>query len=320
MLKFGITLLNLMISFEKLFSGLISRLNLCRVSFPHAHFRARASISAMGAFGIVTAAAIVPGASFAQGLSAVEAAGRTTEQLRVPHVPFDATADRTPSAASKASAAAAEDDKPVPYDDHLDLHPADDDFAGRRAVLDRQRAWIDYRFEEAKYECASKFFVNYCIDKARDAQREALKAVRSQRLVLEDQERKARAQERDERLAEKRAQTAAEAPQRAAERAQNVSSYEAKQAEYQQRVTERTGQAPERAANVGTYNAKQSAQQQKLDEAKATAAQKAAEREENVRKYNQKQQEAIERQQKSDARRNDSQSGSSPAQKALQGQ
>lgn len=310
MLKFGMTPLNLMISFEKLFSRLYSR------------HHTRVSLSALGAFGIMTAAAVVPGASFAQGLSAVEAAGRTTEQLRVPHVPFDATADRTPSSASKASAAAAaaEDDKPVAYDDQLDMHPADDDFAGRRAVLDRQRAWIDYRFEEAKYECASKFFVNYCIDSARDKQREELKAVRSQRLVLEDQERKARAQERDERLADKRAQTAAEAPQRAAERAQNVSDYEAKQAEYQQRVTERTGQAPQRAANTEQYNAKQATQQQKLDDAKATAAQKAAEREENVRKYNQKQQEAIERQKKSDERRNDSQSGGSPAQKALQGQ
>ncbi|CFB64602.1 hypothetical protein PAP18089_02451 [Pandoraea apista] len=309
MLKFGITLLNLMISFEKLFS---------RLSLRHPM---RMSLSAVGAFGVMAAAAVLPGASFAQGLSAVEAAGRTTDQLRVPHVPFDATADRTPSPASKASAAAAaEDDKPVPYDDQLDLHPADDDFAGRRAVLDRQRAWIDYRFEEAKYECASKFFVNYCIDKARDEQREELRAVRSQRLVLEDQERKARAQDRDERLAEKRAQTAAEAPQRAAERAQNVSDYEAKQAEYQQRVTERTGQAPQRAANAEQYNAKQAGQQQKLDDAKATAAQKAAEREENVRKYNQKQQDAIERQKKSDERRKDSDSGGSPAQKALQGQ
>ncbi|ALS64606.1 hypothetical protein [Pandoraea apista] len=298
-----------MISFEKLFS---------RLSLRHPM---RMSLSAVGAFGVMAAAAVLPGASFAQGLSAVEAAGRTTDQLRVPHVPFDATADRTPSPASKASAAAAaEDDKPVPYDDQLDLHPADDDFAGRRAVLDRQRAWIDYRFEEAKYECASKFFVNYCIDKARDEQREELRAVRSQRLVLEDQERKARAQDRDERLAEKRAQTAAEAPQRAAERAQNVSDYEAKQAEYQQRVTERTGQAPQRAANAEQYNAKQAGQQQKLDDAKATAAQKAAEREENVRKYNQKQQDAIERQKKSDERRKDSDSGGSPAQKALQGQ
>ncbi|VVD68427.1 hypothetical protein PSO31014_00469 [Pandoraea soli] len=303
MLKFGITLLNLMISFAKLFS----RQSLCR----HA---------AVGAFGIVTAVAVVPGTSFAQGLSATEAAGRTTEQLRVPKVPFDATADRTPSPASAASAAIAEDDKPVAYDDALDLHPADDDFAGRRAVLDRQRAWIDYRFEQAKYACASKFFVNYCIDNARDDQRAALKAVRSQRLVLEDQERKARAQERDERLAEKRAQTAAEAPQRAAERAQNVSNYQTKQAEYQQRVTERTGEAPQRAANAEQYNAKQSGQQQKLDDAKATAAQKAAVREENVRKFNQKQQDAIERQKKSDARRNESQSGSSPAQKPLPGQ
>ncbi|VVD63064.1 hypothetical protein PFI31113_00212 [Pandoraea fibrosis] len=309
MLKFGITLLNLMISFEKLFSRLYSR------------HHALASLSAVGAFGIMTAAAVLPGASFAQGLSAVEAAGRTTEQLRVPHVPFDATADRTPSAASKASAAAAdEDDKPVAYDDQLDQHPADDDFAGRRALLDRQRAWVDHRFEEAKYECASKFFVNYCIDNARDKQREDLKAIRSQRLVLEDQERKARAQDRDERLAEKRAQTAAEAPQRAAERAQNVADYQTKQAEYQQRVTERTGQAPQRAANTEQYNAKQAEQQQKLNDAKATAAQKAAEREENVRKYNQKQQEAIERQKKSDERRKDSESGSTPAQKALQGQ
>ncbi|WP_206117266.1 hypothetical protein [Pandoraea nosoerga] len=305
MLKFDITLLNLMISFAKLFS----------------RRHVGVSLTAFAALGSVAAVSVWPGVLLAQGLSATEAAGRTTEQLRVPQVPFDATADRIPSPASAASAAAAaeDDDTPVAYDDQLDLHPAQDDFAGRRALLERQRAWVDYRFEEAKYECASKFFVNYCIDKARDAQREALKAIRSQRLVLEDQERKARAQEREQRLAEKRAQTAAEAPQRAAERAQNVADYEAKQAEYQQRVTERTGQAPQRAANVEQYNAKQAEQQKKLEDAKASAAQKAAEREENVRKYNQKQQEAIERKQKSDQRRNESQSGGSPAQKALEG-
>uniref|UniRef100_A0ABM5WLC3 Lysozyme inhibitor LprI N-terminal domain-containing protein n=2 Tax=Pandoraea norimbergensis TaxID=93219 RepID=A0ABM5WLC3_9BURK len=297
-----------MISFAKLFS----------------RRRAGTSFAAFGVMTAVAAAAIValPATSFAQGLSAVEAAGRTTDQIRVPHVPFDATADRTPSAASSASAAAAaaEDDKPVAYDDKLDMHPDDDDFAGRRAVLERQRAWIDYRFQQAKYECASKFFVNYCVDKARDEQREALKAVRSQRLVLEDAERKARAADRDERLDAKRAQTAAEAPQRAAERAQNVSDYQAKQAEYQQRVTERTGQAPQRAANSEQYNAKQAEQQKKLDEAKATADQKAAERAENVRKYGEKQAEAIERQKKSDERKNQSQSGNTPAQKALPGQ
>lgn len=308
MLKFGITLLNLMISFAKLFP----RLTL--------HRERRTSRVVAAVFGLAAVAAAVPGASFAQGLSATEAAGRTSSQIRVPQVPFDATADRVPTSASQAAAARIEDDKPVAYDDQLDLHPADDDFAGRRALLDRQRAWIDYRFEEAKYECASKFFVNYCIDNARDEQREALRALRSQRLVLEDQERKARAEERDARLAEKRAQTQAEAPQRAAERAKNVQDYQTKQAEYQQRVTERTGQAPQRAANAEQYNAKQAEQQQKLDDAKATAAQKAAEREENVRKYNLKQQEAIERQKKSDERRKESQSGSTPAQKALQGQ
>ncbi len=288
MLKFGITLLNLMISFAKLFP----RLTL--------HRERRASRVVAAVFGLAAVAAAVPGASFAQGLSATEAAGRTSSQIRVP------------ASASQAAAARIEDDKPVAYDDQLDLHPADDDFAGRRALLDRQRAWIDYRFEEAKYECASKFFVNYCIDNARDEQREALRALRSQRLVLEDQERKARAEERDARLAEKRAQTQAEAPQRAAERAKNVQDYQTKQAEYQQRVTERTGQAPQRAANAEQYNAKQAEQQQKLDDAKATAAQKAAEREENVRKYNLKQQEAIERQKKSDERRKESQSGSTP--------
>ncbi|MGC7402575.1 hypothetical protein ACPWR0_01935 [Pandoraea pneumonica] len=292
------------------------------ISFAKLFSRGRAGTS-VAAFSALSAVAVVamPVVSSAQGFTAAEAVGRTTEQLRVPQVPFDATADRTPSAASSASAAAAaEDDKPVAYDDKLDMHPDDDDFAGRRAVLDRQRAWIDYRFQEAKYECASKFFVNYCIDKARDEQREALKALRSQRLVLEDAERKARANERDERLDAKRAQTAAEAPQRAAERAQNVTSYQEKQAEYQQRVTERTGKAPERAANAEQYNAKQAEQQKKLDEAKATADQKAAERAENVRKYGEKQAEAIERQKKSDERRAQSQSGSTPAQKALPGQ
>lgn len=299
MLKFGITLLNLMISFAKKFS--------------------------IGWVSVIAAGLAIPAAAplsaLAQGLSAVEAAGRTSEQIGIPQRPFDATATRTPSPeAAAASAAAAEraaQDAPIAVDDTLNLNPAEDDFAGRRALLERQQAWANYRFEQAKYDCASRFFVNACIDRARDKQREELKAIRSQRLVLDDAERRARADERDARLAARRADEAAQAPQRAAERAKNVSDYQSKQDEYQQRVTQRTGEAPQRAANQQQYNAKQAEQQQKLDDAKATSQQKAAERAENVRKYNEKQQEAIERQKKSDERRSQSQEGDKPASKAL---
>ncbi|WP_150699758.1 hypothetical protein [Pandoraea terrae] len=279
-------------------------------------FAKKFSLSPLAAC-IVFALAAVPAApAFAQGQTAAESMGRLPHQIEAPKAPYDATADRVAPASAAAPNAS---DAIPPVDDNLNLHPEASDFDGRRALLDRQRAWAEYRFSEAEYECASKFFVTSCVESAREKRREELKAIRSQRLVLDDDVRRARAEERETRLAEKKAQEAAEATQKEAERRANVESYQNKQAEYQQRVTERTGHAPERAANAAAHDAKQAERQQKLQEAQKSAAQKAAEREENVRKYQQKQQEAIERQQKSDERKAKAAEGDNSPRNALPG-
>lgn len=200
----------------------------------------------------------------------------------------------TPEAAPAPVSAAAPAGQP---------QPAQPDFSAQHAAIDNRKAWAEYRYREAEYKCYDKFFVNACIDSARDKRHTELKAIRVKELALDDAERRARAQAREQRMAGKRAQDAAEAPAREAEQKQNAADYAAKQAEHQRRVTERTGEAPQRAANAQAYGQKQAEHQQKLDEARAAAQQNAAERAQNVKKYEQKQKDAAAREKQLEERR-----------------
>ncbi|WP_244438805.1 hypothetical protein [Paraburkholderia dilworthii] len=196
----------------------------------------------------------------------------------------------------------------------------DSEFDARQKVLDQRSDENNYRYGVAEHNCYSTFFVNHCLNKARDQMRTVQAQIRKEQLALDGEERVQRARKRDEQAALKRAQDEASAPQRAAEDARNAQAYKEKQRQYQLNEAQRSAEAPQRAANAQAYEEKQrqhaidQAQrgispskamanqqaydqkqadfQRKLDEARQQGAQKAQERVEKQQSFEKKQAEA----------------------------
>ncbi|MBN3753387.1 colicin transporter [Paraburkholderia sp. Tr-20389] len=194
------------------------------------------------------------------------------------------------------------------------------DFDLRQKALDGRTADNNYRYAVAQHNCYSKFFVNHCLNSARDDMRVVAADIRKEQLALDDEKRMQHARQRDEQAAVKRAQYEADAPGREAQDARNAQAYEDKQRQHQLNQAQREAEAPQRsaneqayqqkqqqhaidqaqrgispsqaAANQKAYDAKQADFQRKLDEAHRQAAQKAQERVEKQQRYEQKQTEA----------------------------
>ncbi|NML59524.1 hypothetical protein HHL21_00135 [Massilia sp. RP-1-19] len=79
-----------------------------------------------------------------------------------------------------------------------------------------RRAAIEAEFAASEQVCYGKFFVNNCLDKAREKRREELAVVRSIEIEAELVQRRAKVDERDRALAETLKEDKAEAAQRAA--------------------------------------------------------------------------------------------------------
>ncbi|WP_053293275.1 hypothetical protein [Burkholderia pseudomallei] len=165
-------------------------------------------------------------------------------------------------------------------------------FDARQKVLNQRTAENDYRYAVAQHNCYSTFFVNHCLDKARETMRAERANISQEQLALDDEQRAVRAQERDRQLALKEAERQAQAPQRAADEQANAAAYEGKQQENALKRAQRDAQAPQRAANQQAYDAKQAEFQRKLDAAHAQAAKDAQQRAENAARYEQKQRDA----------------------------
>ena len=198
--------------------------------------------------------------------------------------------------------------------------PAANDFDARQKALDARTADNNYRYAVAQHNCYSKFFVNHCLNSARDDMRVVAADIRKEQLALDDEKRVEHARERDQQAAVKRAQDEADAPARAAQDARNAQAYEDKQHQHQLNQAQREAEAPQRAANEQAYqqkqqqhaidqaqrgvspaqaaanqkayDAKQADFQRKLDEAHQQAAQKAQERVEKQQRFEQKQTDA----------------------------
>lgn len=177
------------------------------------------------------------------------------------------------------------------------------DFDAERKAISDSRAWTNYRFSKAEHDCYSTFFVNHCINKAKDAQREELEVLRKRDLEVSAAERAFKAKQRDERQALQRAQEEAERPQREADERASREAFEKKQQEQQLRDAERQGQAPQRAANAQAYEKKQSDFDARMKEAQQHGAEKAQQHAENAKAYEAKQRDAAQRQKELEERR-----------------
>jgi hypothetical protein len=197
-------------------------------------------------------------------------------------------------------AASAQTPKPIdattsvtekPLDDAAGT-PAGNDFESRQKALDLRSEENNYRYGVAQHNCYSKFFVNHCLDNARNAMRVVRQQIRTEQLALDEEQRVQHASERDRQTAIKRAQYEADAPARATTEKSNEASFAEKQRQNELAAAQRNAEEPQRAANQAAYDRKQADYQKQLDEARARGAQDARDRDQKAQRFEEKQREA----------------------------
>ncbi len=116
------------------------------------------------------------------------------------------------------------------------------------AELTLQGEWADYRWKKTNSECYAKFFVNSCLEDARAKYRREIDPIRSQEVLLNENQRIFKDQIKTQRDAQRAAERAD--PKRSQERADNEKAFQQKQKEAAARAAdleERRKDAPRRA-------------------------------------------------------------------------
>jgi hypothetical protein len=149
----------------------------------------------------------------------------------------------------------------------------------RLAAVARERAAIEARFAERERVCYDKFFVNHCLDEAKERRRSALAAQRAIEIEASHYLREAKVEERERAMAEAEAQYKVEEEALAT-----------RPAPVPRSVTETPPPRPSQATGrIARHNAK-------VQEAAAKEQAEAAKRAANVEAYNKRKAEAEERQ------------------------
>jgi hypothetical protein len=147
------------------------------------------------------------------------------------------------------------------------------------AAVARERTAIEVRFAERERVCYDKFFVTGCLDEAKERHRSALAAQRAIEVQAERFKRQAAVDERDRKLAE--------ADKRYREEEARVSAEPAKP----EHVVE-----PAPAPRASTVPARVAERDARLKAAQAKEAAEAPKRAQNVRDYERRKAESLERQ------------------------
>ena len=116
------------------------------------------------------------------------------------------------------------------------------------AELTLQREWADYRWKKTNSECYAKFFVNSCLEDARAKYRREIGQIRTQEVLLNENQRIFKDRIKTQRDAQRAAERAD--PKRSQERADNEKAFQQKQKEAAARAAdleERRKDAPRRA-------------------------------------------------------------------------
>ena len=116
------------------------------------------------------------------------------------------------------------------------------------AELTLQREWADYRWKKTNSECYAKFFVNSCLEDARAKYRREIDPIRSQEVLLNENQRIFKDRIKTQRDAQRAAERAD--PKRSQERADNEKAFQQKQKEAAARAAdleERRKDAPRSA-------------------------------------------------------------------------
>ena len=158
-----------------------------------------------------------------------------------------------------------------------------------RTRIAAERARLDAGFLTEDAACYKKFFVNSCLDDVNTRRREALATLRTQEILLNEQERKMRGAEQIRRIEEK---SSAENQQREVDqRAKAASDYESRLAGQKEKQQSRVNAQAAEQANAEVRSGRLQANQQKKQIRSAKQAAEAAE----TARYEARQKEAEER-------------------------
>lgn len=197
-----------------------------------------------------------------------------------------------------AGAASAQDiGRPVLHEPAVPLTHSVEQADARLAEVAAARAKVNQEFAEAEQVCNAKFFVNHCLDEAKEKRRLALAGLRAVEVEANRYKRQAAVDKRDAELAERLKKDAEEEARRAAApqkpqvehaaagpTAKPGPSAQQRQAEHDAKERRRQAQeaadAPKRAENVAAFEKKQAESEQR----RARVAERMAERAEKARK------------------------------------
>jgi colicin import membrane protein len=160
------------------------------------------------------------------------------------------------------------------------------------------RTDIDTRFKAEERACYARFFVNSCIDGAKERQRTASAQMHRVEIEANTFKRKTRVDERDRVLAEKNAQEAEQAPQREQQREEKEQTQTKKAAELAEKAKQ--AESAPRPAKAIDRNA---AHEAKLKRLQATESADAKKRADNIAAYEKKVQQAHAHQHEVDAKK-----------------
>jgi hypothetical protein len=162
---------------------------------------------------------------------------------------------------------------------------------GRLAGVERDRAVIEARFVERERVCYDKFFVNNCLDEAKERRRSALAAERAIEIEANHFLRQEKVEERDRALAEAEAHYKIEEealtrqpaplprsvtdipPPRPSQAAGRIARHKAK---VQEAEAKSQAEAEQRAANVEAYNKRKADAEERQRQVAKRKADKAA--------------------------------------------
>lgn len=164
----------------------------------------------------------------------------------------------------------------------------------RRTELDTLRAKAESTYQTQSTVCYQRFFVNACLDKAKEARRLILQDIHREQVSLNDQERLEHASQRQRDTAARLAEEERLAPIKAAERKQSLEEFNKRLKMAQEEEAKRAASAASRVEKKAEFERKQRERDEEQRRIASEARAQAELREANKRAYERKQEDARE--------------------------
>lgn len=164
----------------------------------------------------------------------------------------------------------------------------------RRTELDTLRAKAESTYQAQSTVCYQRFFVNACLDKAKEVRRQILQEINREQVSLNDQERLEHASQKQSDAAARQAEEERLAPLKAAERKQNLEEFNKRLKMAQEEEAKRAAGAVSRNEKKAEFERKQRERDEEQRRIASEARAQAELREANQRAYERKQEDARE--------------------------